>query len=67
MRYLCPGVIGLILFATAPGCDSGNPVETTMPTVAPKAPPEADQIKKDMEKRFPGSTGTKSPAGQTAK
>ena len=47
-RLLIPLVIPLLLT----GCDSGNPVETTLPTSPPATPPEGDQMKNDMIKHL---------------
>jgi hypothetical protein len=52
MRSFRLGLVGATLAALVIGCDSGTTVETTMPTTPAVLPPEADQIKKDMDKRF---------------
>ena len=61
MRNVCLGVIGGILISLAGGCDPGKTVETNMPTTPQQNPPEAEQIKKDMEKRFPELGGRGGP------
>jgi len=60
------GVFAAIITAVVSGCDGGGATETTMPATTPKAPPEAEQIKKDMDKRFQtGPARTPAPTGDT--
>jgi hypothetical protein len=61
MRSFRLGVVGAILAALIAGCDGGSGVETTMPTAPITMPPEMEQMKNDMNKRFHANSARPKP------